>query len=165
MPTLDTLTRDFLSMTPIAVAGVSRKGDTAANVIFKKMLNLGMDVHPINPHAEHIEGRECFRDLASVPGSVEALVHAAPPAAGPDLIKQCIENEVRHVWIHKGIGQGSYSRETEGLAREAGIKVIAGACPMMYLKPIDPFHRCARWFLRVSGKEAALAKGPGAPRE
>ena len=51
MPTLIQAANDFLSHKKIAVTGVSRKGDTAANAIYRKLKNCGYEVFPINPFA------------------------------------------------------------------------------------------------------------------
>ena len=50
MSTLREAANEFLSHKSIAVAGVSRKGDTAANVIYKKLKNTGYQVFPVNPY-------------------------------------------------------------------------------------------------------------------
>jgi len=37
------------------------------------------------------------------------------------------------------------------LARQNGIAVIAGACPMMYVPPVDFAHKCFKFVLRITG--------------
>jgi hypothetical protein len=38
------------------------------------------------------------------------------------------------------------------VGRRGGMLVIDGACPLMYLEPVDFFHKCARWILGVTGR-------------
>jgi hypothetical protein len=45
----------------------------------------------------------------------------------------------------------SVSPEAVDLCRAEGIAVIAGACPMMYVREADVGHRCMRWLLRLTG--------------
>ena len=46
----------FLRGRRIAVAGVSRQPNQAANAVFRKLRGAGYDVFPINPKASTIEG-------------------------------------------------------------------------------------------------------------
>jgi len=143
----------FLAHKRIAVAGVSRKGDTAANIIFKKLRGAGYDVFPINPNAEEVEGAPCYPSVAAIPGGVDGVVIATPPAAALQVVRDCAEAGVPRVWMHRSIGTGSVDPEAVHLGRELGLSVIPGSCPMMFLAPVDPVHRCMRWMIRLCGKE------------
>ncbi|NBC65239.1 MAG: hypothetical protein GVY07_06180, partial [Bacteroidetes bacterium] len=55
---------------------------------------------------------------------------------------ECIELNIKKVWIHKSIGGGSYHQEAVDKAKAAGIMLIPGECPMMFLEPVDPAHKC-----------------------
>lgn len=48
------------------------------------------------------------------------------------------------------VWEGSVSEEAAAFYRANDISVIAGACPMMYLKP-DVGHSCLRFILAVTG--------------
>lgn len=152
MATLSEAATQFLSCKRIAVFGVSRKSDTAATGIYRKLRERGYDVFAIHPQAEVLEGDRCFASLIEVPDEVEAALIGTPPHASAEAVRQCIEKGVRQVWIHKSFGGGSYSEEAVELCRQAGISVIPGACPMMFCEPVDPAHRCFRWLQRVTGK-------------
>lgn len=142
---MEKLIRDFLAQKRIAVAGVSRKGDVPANAIYKKLRASGYEVYALNPHATKVEDDPAYADLASLPARVDGLFIATHPDQAPGLIHQCREAGVDRVWFHRSIGQGSFSEEAATLARESGISVITGGCPMMYCQPVDIFHRCLRW--------------------
>ena len=154
MPTLQESANDFLSLKRIAVAGVSRKGDTAANAVYKKLKKAGYEVFPVNPNAQEVEGDPCHPDLASIPGGVDGVVIGTHPSVTLQLVKECGELGIKHVWMHRSFGQGSVDDEAMRLGKELGLTVIPGSCPMMFCEPVDVAHRCLRWFLRVSGKEA-----------
>lgn len=142
----------FLSQTRIAVAGVSRRGDTAANVIYKKLRDSGYDVYPVNPNADTVEGDACFRSLAAIPGGVDAVVIGTPPAAVLGLVEECAELGIEHVWMHRSLAGGSVNDEAVRFCEEQGISVIPGSCPMMYCEPVDPAHKCIRWWLGATRK-------------
>jgi predicted CoA-binding protein len=143
---------DFLAQKTIAVAGVSRDGDLPANLIFKKLRRAGYEVFPVNPNAQEVEGTRCFPDLDSVPAEIQGLVIATPPSAADSLVEECVRLGIRRVWMHRSFGEGSVSQEAIRMCEEAGIAVIPGACPMMYVEPVDFGHKCIRWVLKVSGK-------------
>ncbi len=142
----------FLASRRIAVAGVSRQPQQAANAIYRKLRHAGYDVVPVNPGATSVEGVPCYRDLAAVPHAVDGLIVAAPPAAGTDLVTQAADAGVRHVWFHRSVGQGSVSDAAVHEAAARGLACIVGGCPLMYLAPVDPFHWCLRRMLRWRGR-------------
>lgn len=142
----------FLDRDPLAVAGVSRSGKEAANVIFRRLTALGRTVWPINPAAETVEGVRCYPSVEALPARPEGLVIATPPAAARALVEACARRGVPRIWMHRGMGPGSVSLEAAELAESLGIEVIAGGCPMMFGPSPDAFHRCLRWFLRVGGR-------------
>ncbi len=141
----------FLAQRRIAVAGVSRSSGEAANFIFRKLRDAGYDVFAVNPHAAEVEGVASHPDLESIRPPVEAVVIATPPEAATGLVRECAELGIRHVWMHRAFGAGSYSEEAAALARAHGIALVPGGCPMMFLEPVDVGHRCMRWFLRLTG--------------
>lgn len=142
---------DFLSQRRIAVAGVSRGGDAPANLIYRKLKGAGYEVFAVNPKTDEVEGDRCYPALADIAGGVDAVVVATHPDIAPDLVRQCAELGIERVWMHRSFGQGSLSEEAVALCREHGLRVIAGACPMMYVQPVDVAHRCMRWVLGVTG--------------
>ncbi len=154
MSTLRQAAKDFLSLKRIAVAGVSRKGDVAANAVYKKLRKTGYEVFAMNPNADEIEGDSCYHSLSSIPGGVDGVVIATHPSVTLQLVKECGELGIKHVWMHRSFGQGSVDDEAVKLGQELGLTVIPGSCPMMFCEPVDIAHKCMRWFLRVSGKEA-----------
>jgi uncharacterized protein len=150
MSTLREAVSDFLAQRRVAVAGVSRDGTHAANLVYRRMREKGYQVFAVNPNADEVEGDPCYHTVGEVPGGVAAVFIATPPSAAPDVVRECAAAGVPRVWMHRSFGTGSVSAEAARLCDENGIRVIAGACPMMYLEPVDPGHRCMRWILGVT---------------
>ncbi len=148
----------FLNCRRIAVAGVSRKGDTAASNIMKKLLNAGYEAIPVNPHAEEIDGLKCYPDLKSIPEPVDAVMIATHPDHSAGIVDQCADLGIGHIWFHRSFGNGSVSDEAITLCKEKGLIPIVGGCPLMYIEPVDVFHACVRWWQeRISNKELLLS--------
>lgn len=152
---------DFLSRRRIAVAGVSRGGDAPANLIYRKLKGAGHEVFAVNPNTDEVESDRCYPRLADVPGGVDAVVVATHPDVAPEIVRQSAELGIDRVWMHRSLGQGSVSDEAVALCHEHGIRVIAGACPMMYVQPVDVAHRCMRWVLGVTGGLPKPERAPG----
>lgn len=151
MATLQEAIEEFLAQKPIAVAGVSRDSSQAANTIYKKLRTAGYKVVPINPKAEEVEGDRCYPDLKSVPGGVQAVFMATHPKVTELLVHDCADLGINHVWIHRSFGQGSLSEAAVTFAREKGIKIIPGGCPMMFVPPVDFGHVCIRFITGLTG--------------
>lgn len=151
MPTLNEVVEEFLAQKRIAVAGVSRGGNEAANHIYRKLRDAGYQVFATNPHTGQVEGDVCYPNLAAIPGPVDGVVIATSPAATEQVVRECAELGISRVWMHRSFGQGSVSDGAVEFCREHNIAVIPGGCPMMFCAPVDFGHKCMRWFLGLTG--------------
>lgn len=147
-----TAAREFLAARRIVVAGVSRDRNQPANLIYRRLRETGHEVAATNPSAESVEGDPCYPDLRAVPGPVDGVVIATPPAAAVEVARACVELGVTRVWMHRSFGEGSVSPEAVALCRDHGIRVIVGGCPLMYCGKVDFGHRCMRWILEMRGR-------------
>ena len=151
MSQLQTLVDNFLAQKRIAVVGVSRTKVDAADAIYKKLKGKGIyEVFPINPHAQEYKGDPCFPSVKDIPGGVDAAVLATRPEVTEQVVKECAEAGVTHIWMHRSIGN-SVSDEAVKFCKENDIAVIAGGCPMMYVKPVDFGHVCMRFIGKYAG--------------
>jgi predicted CoA-binding protein len=146
------LVTEFLQGRRIAVAGVSRGGASAANLVFRKLRDSGYEVFPVNPNASEVEGARCYADLSSVPSGLDGVVVATHPDAAVTVVRQALERGVRRLWFHRAFGQGSVSREAVDECARNGIPCIVGGCPLMYCQPVDIAHRCMRTWLGWQGR-------------
>jgi len=143
---------EFLSHQRIAIAGVSASGPNSANVIYRRMREDGYQVFAVNPNADYVEGDPSYHSIAEIPGGVDGVVVGTSPGVARAVAQECIELKVPRVWFHRSIGRGSYSGPAVDACESAGISVIAGACPMMFLEHTDNGHRCLKWFFTLTGK-------------
>ncbi len=143
---------EFLSQKRIAIAGVSASGPNSANVIYRRMRDDGYQVFAVNPNADYVEGDVSYHSIAEIPGGVDGVVVGTSPAHARAVAQECIDLRVPRVWFHRAVGTGSYSGPAVEACEHAGLRVIAGACPMMFLEPTDTGHRCLKWFYNMTGK-------------
>jgi predicted CoA-binding protein len=151
MPTLKEAVDDFLAQKRIAVAGVSRKSSQAANLVYRGLRAADYEVFAVNPAVNEVEGDTCYPDLKSISDGVDAVLIATAPAVADAIVRDCAEQGISRVWMHRSFGKGSVSEEAVDLCRQNDITVIAGGCPKMFLPGADIGHRCMRWVLNLTG--------------
>jgi len=158
MVKLDPLVKNFLSQKWIAVVGVSDKRDTGCNLAYRKFKATGYTVSAVNPRISSFEGDPCYPDLMSIPEKPQAVFILTNPGVTEQIVRQCIELGVKHVWMHcmmgtrPGLAAGmtSVSPQAVQLCRENGIAVIPGGCPNQHLQP-DFGHTMMRGLFRTLG--------------
>lgn len=153
MKQLVSLVQDFLAQERIAVAGISRTREDAANIIYRKLKDTGYHVFPVNPNAQTFEGDASYSDLKSITDKVDGVVIVTRPEVTEQIVRECAEVGVPRVWMHRSLGflGSSVSQKGVDLCREKNIAVIAGGCPMMFCEPVDLGHKCMRWMVRLTG--------------
>ena len=158
MKKLDNLVQDFLAQKKIAVVGVSDKRDTGCNLAYKKFKESGYQVYAVNPRISTFEGSACYADLKSIPEKVDAVFLLTSPKVTEQVIQQCIELDIKHVWMHcmmgtkPGLAAGmtSVSQSAVELCNANGIAVIPGSCPNQFLKP-DFGHAMMKGMFKLFG--------------
>jgi predicted CoA-binding protein len=147
MQTIEEAATAFLSCRRIAVTGVSRTpANHGSNTVYRRLRDRGYEVFAVNPKAERVEGDRAYRDLASIPGGVDAVVIGTRPEIGEATMRECAELGIPRVWMHKGPGAGSVSEPAVAFGREHGITVIDGGCPLMFDPVADGGHKVIRFF-------------------
>ena len=158
MAKVDDLVKSFLDQKKIAIVGVSDKRETGCNLAYKKFKENGYQVYAVNPRISAYDGEPCYADLRSIPDKPEAVFILANPKVTEQIVGQCVELGIKHVWMHcmmgtkPGLAAGmtSVSQEAVELCKANGIAVIPGSCPNQYLKP-DFGHKMMRGMWRMLG--------------
>jgi len=154
MTTVAEAAADFLAQRRIAVAGVSRQAaGHGGNYVYKTLKKRGYQVFAVNPNADTVEGDPCYRTLADIPGGVDGVVIATNPSATGAVVEECGRLGIRRVWMHRSFGGGSVDDAATKAGRDAGLTVIAGACPLMYGDKADFGHKCMRVVLGFTGSK------------
>jgi predicted CoA-binding protein len=158
MAKVDSLVQDFLAQKKIAVVGVSDKRDTGCNLAYNKLKENGYQVYAVNPRISTFNGDACYADLKSVPEKVDAVFILANPKVTDQIVQQCVELGIKHVWMHCMMGtkpglaasMTSVSPAAVEMCKANGIAVIPGSCPNQFLKP-DFGHNMMRGMWRLVG--------------
>lgn len=158
MAKVDDLVNAFLAQKRIAVVGVSDKRETGCNLAYKKFKENGYQVYAVNPRISAYDGTVCYADLKSIPDKPEAVFILANPKVTEQIVGQCVELGIKHVWMHcmmgtkPGLAAGmtSVSQSAVEMCKANGIEVIPGTCPNQFLKP-DFGHAIMRGMWRMFG--------------
>lgn len=150
MSNFNTLAQDFLAQKRIAVVGVSRTKQDAANAIYKTLRAKGYQVFAVNPNADAVEGDPCYPNLQAIPGGVDGVVISTKPELVEEIVRDAKQAGVPRVWTHDNTFMpGSHSDAATQYCRDNGITVISAGCPMMFF---DFGHKCMKWMMGVMGR-------------
>ncbi|HEX4819694.1 MAG TPA: CoA-binding protein [Acidimicrobiales bacterium] len=142
--------RSFFALDRIALVGASDDKKHFSNAVFLALRDHGVHAIPVNPHETVVGGETCYPDIATVPGAVDGVIVMVNHETALQIVDECIERGVTHVWLFKGLGGDSaVSDEAVARCRNHDIHVIPGACPMMFLQPVKGFHRFHRGIRRL----------------
>ena len=158
MAKIDVMVRDFLAQKKIAVVGVSDKRETGCNLAYTKFKENGYQVYAVSQRISTFNGEPCYADLKSIPEKPDAVFILASPKVTDQVVGQCVELGVKHVWMHCMMGtkpglvanMTSVSQDAVEKCKANGIAVIPGSCPNQFLKP-DFGHAAMRGLWRLFG--------------
>ena len=148
--------QSFLACRRIALVGASRDPKDFSRALMRAFLQRGYDVVPVNPAANRaeMEGRRCLRSVVDATPPVEAALLLTPPAHTAAAVMECVAAGVRRIWMHKGAGAGAASPDALALCARAGLEVVTGECPFMYLPDAGLPHRIHGFLHRLLRRAA-----------
>ncbi len=129
----------FLSLEKYAVAGVSRDPKKFGNQMFKDLRKKGMDVVPVNPKADTIDGVKCYNSVNELPPDIRGVIFMTPKEETLSVARETIAHGIKDLWIQQGAETKSMIAELE----KENINLITNQCIMMFWKPngVHSFHR------------------------
>jgi predicted CoA-binding protein len=123
--------KTFLAGKRFAVAGASQDRSKYGNKVLRAYLHNDLDAVPVNPSADEVEGVTAYRDLASIPESVDGVSIVTPPRVTEQVVKQALALGIKNIWMQPG----AESDAAIELARHEGANVISGGpCVLVALK-------------------------------
>ena len=116
--------REILSLTRVAVVGMSKHSSKAAHYVPKYLFDNGYDITPVNPTTDEILGRKCYDSISEVDEEIDVVDVFRPSDQVLPVIQEAIKKKPKVIWLQEGI----HNAEAEELARQSGIKVIFNRC-------------------------------------
>ena len=116
--------KEILTMKNVAVIGMSRHSEKAAHFVPKYLHEQGFNITPVNPTADEILDKKCFKEITDVPDEIDIIEVFRPSNQVLPIIKDAIKKNPKVIWLQEGI----HNQEAEELARTAGIDVVFNRC-------------------------------------
>ena len=116
--------RKILSLKTVAVVGMSKNEEKAANYVPKYLLSQGYDIIPVNPTADQILDRKCHANIDDITQQIDIVDVFRPSDQVLPVIQEAIKKKPKVIWLQEGI----HNQEAEELARKAGIRVVFNRC-------------------------------------
>jgi len=137
---------EFLASESIALAGVSRNPRKFGFTAFKELKEKGMNIIPVNPHADEIHGSKVYHDIKSLPEDVKGLIVMTGKKQTAGVIREAKLKGIKQIWIQQMAESNEALKELEG----SGINYVTKECILMHYKPhsIHKFHAAIRKFFR-----------------
>jgi acetyl coenzyme A synthetase (ADP forming)-like protein len=130
----------------IAVIGASPEQGKIGYAVMENIINGGYQgqLFPINPRAEEIMGRACYRSVKDIPGPVDIAIFCIPARLVAQVLEECGEKGVRGaILIPSGfaeVGEAQMQQEVVDVARRHGIRLMG---PNIYGFYYTPKNLCA----------------------
>jgi predicted CoA-binding protein len=138
--------RAFLTCRRIALVGFSTDPEDFSCAIREKFEEAGFEVFGVNPRLEADPDARNYPDLGAIPAPpVEAAFLTTTPEVSEDVVKQCHSLGITMAWMHQNFGPGSVSKQAVRWGRQNGMTIIDRGCPMMFVSPVDWFHKTMRF--------------------
>ncbi len=141
---------DFLALRRFAMVGVSRSPKDFSRGLFRDLCARGYDVVPVNLFAEEIDDHETFQCLQVIRPAVEGALLMTSPNTTEQIVRDCADAGIHHVWMYRAGGQGAVSEEAVQFCRNSGIRVVEGHCPYMFLRGTAFPHRVHGFLMKLT---------------
>ncbi len=140
---------DFYSNKMIAVIGASRKKSKFGGMLLKELLARNYEAIPVNPHAESIQGKNCFKTVKDIPEKIDVAIAVVPAQEQEKVVLESAEAGIKTLWLHEHIMKGVTNPKAVYLCEEKGLNCIVGFCPLMFLPKTGFPHNIHRTILKV----------------
>ncbi len=129
----DEAIKGILQKRHIAVVGASRDTTKAAGFVPEFLMKKGYNIIPVNPFAETVLGRKCFRSLADVGERIDIVDVFRPSAEAERVVEEASARGAKIVWLQEGI----YSLGAAQKARTLGLTIAWNRCLMKEFQRIQ----------------------------
>ena len=140
---------EFLKGHRFALIGASEDPKSFSRTVMTALEQHGYEVVAVNPRMPVIDGRPSRASVGAIEGTIDGAIVMLPAAAAEQAVRDCIAVGVTQVWLFKGVGKGACSDAAAQACRDAGIGLVNGACPLMFLDPVRGVHRFHRGVRRA----------------
>lgn len=127
----------------VAVIGASAQEGKIGHSVMKNLITGGYsgEIHPINPKADTIFGRQAYKSVADVPGNIDVAIFTVPAELVPAALEECGRKQIpAAVLIPSGFaetGNHELQEKIVDVAREHDIRLLGPNIYGYYYTPKD----------------------------
>lgn len=120
---------DFLALKRVAVVGVSRNPKELSYTLWQELRQRRYEAIPVNPAVKELDGQTCYAKVQEIQPPVEGVLIMTSAKATDEIVHDCAEAGVKHVWMYGG-DSGSQDQIGGGLLRGQRDRSRRGALPV-----------------------------------
>jgi acetyltransferase len=151
----------LLTPASVAVVGASTNPEKVGYAVLNNIIAGGYEggIYPVNPKANEILGKKCYKTLSEIPGEIDCVVIVVQRDQVVPIMMECAEKSIMAVIIitagfaETGEEGKKLQREISQIARQAGMTVLGPNC----LGMINPFHHLNASFGQPMGEPGNIA--------
>ena len=123
--------QSFLEGKRFAVVGASTDRSKYGNKVLRAYLQNGLEVVPVNPKAERVEGVAAVADLDALDQPVDGISIITPPNVTEKIVEKAVDLGIKNIWMQPG----AESDRAVEVAEQSGANVIQGGpCLLVVLR-------------------------------
>ena len=138
--------QNFIDSEHIAVVGVSKR--KFGGTIYKALKKRGLNVYPVHPTMEALDGDRCFAGVSDLPENVEAAVIAVSPESSEGVVDDAKGRGISKLWFQQGANFSKAVAKAEAL----GIQTVSRKCVLMYAGNVTGIHAFHRTLAKLFGR-------------
>jgi predicted CoA-binding protein len=142
---------DFLAHKRIAFVGVSHNPKEFSYTLWQEFRQRRYEAIPVNPNVAALDGQTCYKRVQDIKPGVEGVMIMTSSKYTEQIVRDCAEAGVKHVWMYKGVAAGAVNKAAVAFCEANGIEVVEGYCPYMFLQGTPFFHTPHRWMKKLTG--------------
>ena len=142
---------DFLALKRIAFVGVSHNPKEFSYALWQEFRQRRYVAIPVNPNVASLDGQDCFKRVQEIKPGVEGVLIMTSSGATEQIVHDCAEAGVKHVWMYGGMAPGAATKSAVAFYEANGISVVQGLCPYMFLPGTPSFHAPHRMWKKLTG--------------
>lgn len=108
----------------IAVVGASSNPERSSYGVFRRLLDAGYRVVPVNPNESEVLGQKAYATLHDVPYPIDVVDVFRRPEYTPDIASEAVGVGAKVLWLQSGI----VNEEAAARATRGGLAVVMDAC-------------------------------------
>jgi uncharacterized protein len=114
--------KTFLAGKRFAVVGASPDRSKYGNKVLRAYLQNDLEVVPVHPQADEVEGVTAVKDLTEISEGVDGVSIVTPPKVTEGVVRQALALGIKNIWMQPG----AESDVAVSLAESSGANVLSG---------------------------------------